>query len=151
MSRFVEARALDQGCKSRPQVTRAALSVSSASGFASRRWFGQSIAAWTVAPAVSLLSASLFAVCADAAEVRIVSVEYKGPHKGRDFTANGILNCRGQQVCDFSCNNGTYGDVEAGQLKVCFIKYSCGTGPTLERTVLEHPDRYSNLLDCREK
>lgn len=92
-----------------------------------------------------------YAACADAAEVQIISVEYRGPNKGRDFTASAIMNCNGKQICDFSCNNGTYADVDPGQLKICFIKYSCGNGPTLERTLLEKPDRYANLLDCRGK
>jgi hypothetical protein len=100
---------------------------------------------------LSAIFTTLFALSVGAAEVQIISVEYKGPLKGRDFTASGIVNCRKQEVCDFSCNNGTYGDVEAGQLKVCLIKYSCGDGPTLERTVMEHPYRYENLLDCRGK
>jgi hypothetical protein len=89
--------------------------------------------------------------CADAVDVQIISVEYRGPNKGKDFTANAIMNCNGKNVCDFSCNNGTYADVDYGLRKICLIKYSCGNGPTLERTVLEKPDQYAGLLDCRAK
>ena len=50
------------------------------------------------------------------------SVEYTGANKGRDFTTGAIVNCIGRNVCDFSCSNGAYADVDVGSLKVCFIK-----------------------------
>lgn len=94
----------------------------------------------------SILSSSPLAA-AQAAKVQLISVLYgANARDAQDFTHVSITRCRTTDVCEINCANWAFADTAPGKYKLCFIRYSCGNGPPLERTLLEST---KETLDCK--